>query len=187
MGGFREPNLLARVLPRVIGRLFVFRKIVGSQHHGSVGLGLLFEELTRRSLFNHFAQPHKLIYALIWPNVTPTFKIVHRRSADRAQNYFALIEHRELNDRPIEVVAPDLALLQRHCKCSITEGLQPIIILALVLRVWPLLNWRGQRTVRKLIPPTTKGDERYILLAYREAARRWASGLFGVHGSDRTG
>jgi hypothetical protein len=33
-----------------------------------------------------------------------------------------LIEHRELNDRPIEVVASDLALLQRHCKCSISEG-----------------------------------------------------------------
>jgi hypothetical protein len=28
----------------------------------------------------------------------PTFKIVHRRGADRAQNYLALIEHRELNE-----------------------------------------------------------------------------------------
>jgi hypothetical protein len=60
------------------------RKIVRSQHHGSVGLGLLFEELTRCSLFNYFAQPHNLIYALIWPHVTPTFKIVHRCGADRA-------------------------------------------------------------------------------------------------------
>ncbi len=59
-------------------------KIVGSQHHGSVGLGLLFEELTRCSLFNYFAQSHKLIYALIWPHVTTTFKIVHRRGTDRA-------------------------------------------------------------------------------------------------------
>jgi hypothetical protein len=109
----------ARMLPEVMGGLF--RKIVGSQHHGSVGLGLLFKELTRCSLFNHFAQPHKLICALIWPHVTPTFKIVHRRSADRAQNYFTLIEHCELNDRPIEVVTPDLALLQRHCECSISE------------------------------------------------------------------
>ena len=41
----------------------------------SVGLGWIFEELTRCSLFNYFAQPHKLIYALIWLHVTPTFKI----------------------------------------------------------------------------------------------------------------
>jgi hypothetical protein len=76
----------------------LFGKIVGSQHHGSVGLGLLFEELTRCSLFNYFTQPHELIYALIWPYVTPTFKIVHCCGADRAQNYLALIEHGELND-----------------------------------------------------------------------------------------
>jgi hypothetical protein len=62
------------------------RKIGGSQQNGSVGLGLLFEELTRCSLFNYIAQPHKLIYAMIWPYVTPTFKIVHRCGADRAQN-----------------------------------------------------------------------------------------------------
>src|SRR5450759_249482 len=110
------------MLPRVMDVLF--RKIVGSQHHGSVGLSLLFEELTRCSLFNYFAQPHKLIYALIWPHATPTFKIVHRGGTDCAQNYIALIEHRELNDRPIEVVTPDLALLQRHCECSIPEGFQ---------------------------------------------------------------
>jgi hypothetical protein len=87
------------------------RKIVGSQQNGSVGLGLLFEELMRCSLFNHSAQPHELIYPLIWFHVMPTFKIVHRCGADRAQNYIALIEHRELDDRPIEVVTLDLALL----------------------------------------------------------------------------
>ena len=38
-------------------------------------MGLLFEELTRCSLFNYFAQPHKLSYALIWFYVVPTFKI----------------------------------------------------------------------------------------------------------------
>jgi len=97
------------MLPRVNGELS--NKIVGSQHHGSVGLGMFFEELTRCSLFNYFAQPHKLIYALIWPHVTPAFKIVHRCGADCAQNYIALIEHRELNDRPIEVVTLDLTLL----------------------------------------------------------------------------
>jgi hypothetical protein len=96
-------------------------EIVGSQHHGPVGLGLLFEELTRCSRFNYFAQPHKLIYALVWLHVTPTFKIVHRRGADRARNCLTLIEHRELNDHPIEVVAPHLASLQRHCKFSMLE------------------------------------------------------------------
>jgi hypothetical protein len=95
------------------------KEIIGSQDHGSIGSGLLFKELTRCSLFNYFAQPHKLIYALIWPHVTPTFKIVHRRSADRAQNYLSLIEHREFQDHPIEVVTLDLASLQRHCKCSV--------------------------------------------------------------------
>jgi hypothetical protein len=118
----------------------LFRKITGSQHHGLVGLCLFFEELTRSSLFNDFPQPHKLIYALICLHVTPTFKIVQRCGADSAQNYFALIEQSELNDRPIEVVTPDLALLQRHCKCSNTEELQALIILALVWRVWMLLN-----------------------------------------------
>jgi len=88
---------------------------------GPFGLGLLFKKFTRCSVFNYFAQPHKLIYALIWLYVTPTFKIVHRRGADRAQNYFALIEHRELEDHPIEVITLDLASLQRHCECSMPE------------------------------------------------------------------
>ena len=79
-------------------REYKLSKIIGSQRHGSAGLGRLFEKLTRCSLFNYFAQPHKLIDALIWPYGTPTFKIVHRCGADRAQNYLALIEHRELND-----------------------------------------------------------------------------------------
>jgi hypothetical protein len=84
---------------------------------GPITLGLVFEELTGRSLFNYFAQPDKLIYALIGLHVMPTFKIVHRSGADRAQNYLALIEHRELQNHPIEVVTLDLASLQPHCKC----------------------------------------------------------------------
>jgi hypothetical protein len=84
-------------------------------------LSLLFEELTRCSLFNYIAQLHKLVYPLLWLHVTPTLKIIHRRSADRAQNNFALIEHRELNDHPIEVVASHLASLKRHCKRSMPE------------------------------------------------------------------
>jgi hypothetical protein len=96
-------------------RLWIYlMKIDGSQHHGSISLNLLFEELTRCSLLNCLAQPDKLICPLIWLHVTPTLKIVHRRSADRAQNYLTVIEHRELKDHPIEVVTVDLASLQ-HC------------------------------------------------------------------------
>jgi hypothetical protein len=84
-------------------------------------MALSFEELSRCSLFDYFAQPHKLIYALIWPRVTGTFKTVHRRGADRAQNYLILIEHRELNDHPIEVATLHLASLQPHRKWSIPE------------------------------------------------------------------
>jgi hypothetical protein len=51
-----------------------------------------------------------------------TFNIVHRRRANCARNYVALIEHGELNDRPIEVVTLDLASLKQHRKRSIPEG-----------------------------------------------------------------
>ena len=47
-------------------------------------LSTLFEELRDAWLPNYFAQPDKLICALIWLHVTPTFKIMHRRGADRA-------------------------------------------------------------------------------------------------------
>jgi hypothetical protein len=73
------------------------------------------QELTRCSLFNYIAQPHKLIYALIWLHVTRTFNIIHRRGGtDRAHNYLALIEHRERNGHPIEIITLYLASLQRH-------------------------------------------------------------------------
>jgi hypothetical protein len=70
-------------------------------------------------LFNCFAQPHKLIYALVWLHVTFTLKIVHRRGADCTLNYLVLIEHRKLNDHPIEIVALHLASPQQHLKFSI--------------------------------------------------------------------
>ena len=51
----------------------------------------------------------------IWLYVTPTFNIVHLScGADRTPNYLVLIEHRELQDHPIEVVTLDLASLQRQ-------------------------------------------------------------------------
>ena len=55
------------------------KEIDGLQHHGSISLSLLFEELTRCSLLNYFAQPDKFICPLIWLHVTPTVKIVNRR------------------------------------------------------------------------------------------------------------
>jgi len=54
-------------------------KSIRSQNYGSVDLGWSIEELTRRTLFNYIAQPHKLIYPLLWLHVTPILKIVHRR------------------------------------------------------------------------------------------------------------
>src|SRR3974390_846921 len=63
-------------------------------------------------------KPHKLVDGFIRVRLTFTFEIVHRRGADRTLNYLVLIEHRKLNDHPIEVVALHLALPQRHCKFS---------------------------------------------------------------------
>jgi hypothetical protein len=95
------------------------KEIVGSQHHRSFSLDWPFEELTRCSLLNRMAQPHKLIYALICLHIMPAFKIVHRRGADRTPHCLALIKHREFNDHPIEVVAQYFTSLQRHCKSSV--------------------------------------------------------------------
>jgi len=77
-----------------------YLEIIRSQHHRAVGLGLFFEILMRRALLNCFPQSLKLTDALLRLHVTPSFKIIHRRSADRAQNHFVLTEHREL--RPFD-------------------------------------------------------------------------------------
>jgi hypothetical protein len=83
----------------------LLEEIVRPQHHWSFSLCWLFEELTRCSLFNRIAQPHKLIYSLICLHITRAFKIVHRGGADRTPHCLVLIEHREIDDHPIEVVA----------------------------------------------------------------------------------
>jgi hypothetical protein len=57
----------------------------------------------------------------MWLHVTFTFKIVHRRGADRTLNHLVQIEHRKLNDHPIEIVAPHLASPQRHCEFSVSR------------------------------------------------------------------
>ena len=54
----------------------------------------------------------------MWLHVTFSFKIVHRCSADRTLNHLVRIEHRKLNDHPIEIEAPHVALPQRHCEFS---------------------------------------------------------------------
>jgi hypothetical protein len=55
-----------------------------------------------------------LIDAVICRHVTPTFETVHRRATYRTANDLALIEHRKLDDHPIEVEALHLSALQRH-------------------------------------------------------------------------
>jgi hypothetical protein len=102
-----------------------YGEIVRSQDHGAVDPDLFFKELTGCLLFNYFAQPHELIYALMWRRATFTFEIVHRRGADRTLNYLVLIEHRKLNDHPIEVVALHLASPQWHCKFSMLIFIVP--------------------------------------------------------------
>jgi len=87
------------------GTRWLLEEIVGSQHYRPFSLDWPFEELTRCSLLNRIAQPHKLIYSLICPHIMLAFKIVHRCGADRTPHSLALIKHREINDHPIEVVA----------------------------------------------------------------------------------
>src|SRR5262245_21095764 len=105
-----------------LGLRRLLEKIVGSQHHGSLSLDWPFEERTRCTLLNRIAQSHKLIYSLICLHIMLAFKIVHRRGADRAPHYVALIKHREINDHPIEVVAQHFTSLQRHCNSPLLQG-----------------------------------------------------------------
>ena len=65
---------------RPLVRPEVAAEIDGSQQHGAGSS----KNLRDARLLNYFAQPDKLICALIWLHVTPIFKIMHRRGADRA-------------------------------------------------------------------------------------------------------
>ena len=51
----------------------------------------------------------------------PTLKIVHGSGADRTLNHLVLIEHRKLNDHPMEVEAPHLTSPHWHCEFSILK------------------------------------------------------------------
>jgi hypothetical protein len=97
-------------------------EIVGSQHHQSSCVDRPFEEFLRCPFLDRIAQPRKLIDALIDRLRVLAFEIVHRRSADRAQDRFALIEQREINHHPIAVVAQYVASLQRHRKYSVPKS-----------------------------------------------------------------
>jgi hypothetical protein len=49
--------------------------------------------------------------AVVSITLMPTLKIVHGSGADRTLNHLVLIEHRKLNDHPMEVEAPHVASL----------------------------------------------------------------------------
>src|SRR6516164_5753150 len=71
----------------------------------------------------------------MWLHVTITFKIVHRRGADRTLNHLVLIEHRKFNDRAIEVEAPHLASPKRHCEFS-TERSHCVVCASAAPHIW---------------------------------------------------
>ena len=91
-------------LGRMLSRVDYSGKSLARNTTGRPAWAFSSKNLRDARSFNYCTQPHELIYTLIWPHITPTFKTVHRRCADRARNYFALIEHCELNDGPIPLL-----------------------------------------------------------------------------------
>jgi hypothetical protein len=63
-----------------------------------------------------------LIYPLICIQVTFAFEVSHGRGRYRALYRLALIQHCEINNHPIEVVAQYCASLQRHCNPPIAQS-----------------------------------------------------------------
>lgn len=97
-------------------------KITPSQHHASASLDEAGGELLLCALLNRFTQPDELVHPPIRFDARVPFEIVERRGADGAGNNLALIEHRELNNHSIEVVAQNLTLLERHCNPSVLKN-----------------------------------------------------------------
>jgi hypothetical protein len=95
-------------------------KISASQNDASARLNEAGGELLLGALLNRGAQPNELVHPSFRLDARVSFKIVERRSADGARDNLSLIEHGELNNHSIEVVAQNLTLLQRHCKSSVT-------------------------------------------------------------------
>jgi hypothetical protein len=88
------------------GTRWLLEEIVGSQHYRPFSLDWPFEELTRCSLLNRIAQPHKLIYSLICPHIMLAFKIVHRRGADRTSCDFRRLARMKLSQDAILAMTP---------------------------------------------------------------------------------
>jgi len=97
-------------------------KISTSQHHASASLDEPGGELLPSTLLDHCSQPDELIHPAFRFDTRVTFEIVEGRGADRARYNPASIEHGELNDHSIEIVAQNLTLLQRHCKSTVMKG-----------------------------------------------------------------
>ena len=62
------------MLPRVVGGLS--NKSLARKTTGRSAWACSSKNLRDARSLNYFPQPHKLIYPLIWPHVTPTFKVV---------------------------------------------------------------------------------------------------------------
>lgn len=83
--------------------------------------GPQMDRFGHRALLDHGTQPNELVHPSIRFDARASFETVERRGADGARNNLALIEHGELNDHSIEVVAQNLTLLKRHCKSSVLK------------------------------------------------------------------
>jgi|SRR5215203_431826 len=96
-------------------------KISTSQHHAPAGLDKSGGELLLSAFLDHGTQSNELVHPAIRFDARVLFEIVERRGADGTRNNLAFIEHGELNDHSIEVVAKNLTLLKRHCKSSVLK------------------------------------------------------------------
>jgi uncharacterized protein (DUF111 family) len=101
------------------GREILMLKIYTSQHHASARLDEAGGELLLSALLDHGSQPDELIHSSLSFDARISFEIVERRGADGTRYNLALIQHGELNDHSIEVVAQNFTSLQRHCKPSV--------------------------------------------------------------------
>src|SRR4051812_30671893 len=83
-------------------------KISTSQHQAPAGLDEARGELLLGALFDRGTQPNELVNPAFRFYARGLFEVVERRGADGAWDNLALIEHGELNNHSIEVVAQNL-------------------------------------------------------------------------------
>jgi hypothetical protein len=93
-------------------------KISTSQNYAAANLDKSGRELFLSALLDHGTKPHKLLNSMICFDPRACFELVERRRANCARNNLALVDHGELNDHAIEVVAHNLSLLQGHYNSS---------------------------------------------------------------------